>query len=178
MEIKRVGSQPSATGPSDWFTIEEIHPVMLSGSCPVKTLARSHFDDRHDAHRHSGEAQRESRGVDGACYRAAIPFWIERAPLEGPMFIDCRRALLAVSVLFACLASATCAGQRAATLGLTYDAQIRGPVPIPPSERGLQTVVAEPWFKVSHDGIVLEGVAFERDGNLLFCDVSGRRVMR
>lgn len=42
----------------------------------------------------------------------------------------------------------------------------------------MQTVVAEPWFKVSHDGIVLEGVAFERDGNLLFCDVSGRRVMR
>lgn len=38
--------------------------------------------------------------------------------------------------------------------------------------------MAEPWFKVSHDGIVLEGVAFERDGNLLFCDVSGRRVMR
>lgn len=68
--------------------------MMLSGSCPVKTLARSHFDDRHDAHRHSGEAQRESRGVDGACYRAAIPFWIERAPLEGPMFIDCRAHFL------------------------------------------------------------------------------------
>jgi lactonase len=42
----------------------------------------------------------------------------------------------------------------------------------------LQAVVAEPWFKVSDDGLVLEGPAFDRDGNLLFCDVSGRRVLR
>jgi lactonase len=42
----------------------------------------------------------------------------------------------------------------------------------------LQTVVAEPWFKVSDEGLVLEGPAFERDGNLLFCDVSGGRVLR
>jgi len=42
----------------------------------------------------------------------------------------------------------------------------------------LQTVVAEPWFKVSHEEMVLEGPAFERNGNLLFCDVSGRRVLR
>ena len=61
---------------------------------------------------------------------------------------------------------------------LTYDAQTRGPVPIPPSERALQTVVAEPWFKVSHEGWVLEGPAFDRDDNLLFCDVSGGRVLR
>jgi len=38
--------------------------------------------------------------------------------------------------------------------------------------------VAEPWFKVSDEGLVLEGPAFDRDGNLLFCDVSGRRVLR
>jgi lactonase len=31
---------------------------------------------------------------------------------------------------------------------------------------------------VSDEGLVLEGPAFERDGNLLFCDVSGRRVLR
>src|SRR3954454_8936010 len=43
---------------------------------------------------------------------------------------------------------------------------------------GLQTVVAEPWFKVSDEGLVLEGPAFDREGNLLFCDVSGRRVLR
>ena len=46
---------------------------------------------------------------------------------------------------------------------LAYDAQTRGPVPIPPSERGLQAVVAEPWFKVSDEGLVLEGPAFDRD---------------
>ena len=61
---------------------------------------------------------------------------------------------------------------------LAYDAQTRGPVPIPPSERGLQAVVAEPWFKVSDEGLVLEGPAFDRDGDLLFCDVSGGRVLR
>ncbi len=38
--------------------------------------------------------------------------------------------------------------------------------------------MAETWFKVSHEGIVLEGAAFERNANLLFCDVSGRRVLR
>jgi lactonase len=61
---------------------------------------------------------------------------------------------------------------------LAYDDQTRGPVPIPPSERSLQTVVAEPWFKVSNQGIILEGPAFERNGNLVFCDVSGMRVLR
>jgi lactonase len=68
--------------------------------------------------------------------------------------------------------------QGGAVPALGYDAQTRGPVPIPPSERGLQAVVAEPWFKVSDAGLVLEGPAFDRDGNLLFCDVSGRRVLR
>jgi lactonase len=81
---------------------------------------------------------------------------------------------LAASVLFASLPACV----YGAKVGLAYDSQTRGPVPIPPSERGLQTVVAEPWFKVSPAGIVLEGAAFERDGNLLFCDVSGGRVMR
>ena len=61
---------------------------------------------------------------------------------------------------------------------LVYDALTRGPVPIPLSERSLQTVVAKPWFKVSDEGLVLEGPAFDRAGNLLFCDVSGKRVLR
>jgi lactonase len=94
------------------------------------------------------------------------------------MAIASRRALLATSILVACLAAGAHAQRRGATLALTYDDQTRGPVPIPPSERGLQTVVAEPWFQVSHQGIILEGPAFERNGNLLFCDVSGRRVLR
>lgn len=62
--------------------------------------------------------------------------------------------------------------------GLAYDELTLGPVPIPSSERALQTVVAEPWFEVSDEDIVLEGAIFDGDGNLLFCDVSGRRVLR
>src|SRR4051812_18953860 len=86
---------------------------------------------------------------------------------------------LVLATLGACAAAggAQAQGSRAAP-ALAYDAQTRGPVPIPPSERGLQTAVAEPWFKVSDEGLVLEGPAFDRDGNLLFCDVSGRRVLR
>ena len=94
------------------------------------------------------------------------------------MFIFGRRALLAISVLLTCLAVSTYAEQSGATPALTYDAQTRGPVPIPPSERTLQTIVAEPWFKVSDQGIVLEGPAFDRNGSFLFCDVSGQRVLR
>lgn len=61
---------------------------------------------------------------------------------------------------------------------LVYDKQTRGPVPIPPSERVLQTVVAQPYFKVSKEGRVLEGSIFDNNGNLLFCDVTARRVLR
>jgi lactonase len=70
------------------------------------------------------------------------------------------------------------ASAQSSTPGLAYDAQTRSPVPIPPSERALQTAVAESWFKVSDDGRILEGAIFDRSGNLLFCDVSGRRVLR
>jgi len=85
---------------------------------------------------------------------------------------------LAASALFASLAAGAHAQQGAAVPALAYDTQTRGPVPIPPSERNLQTVVAEPWFKVSDEGTVLEGPCFDRDGNLLFCDVYGGRVLR
>jgi lactonase len=89
-----------------------------------------------------------------------------------------RRTFLVAAFLFACVASAAHAQQGGTAPALAYDAQTRGPVPIPPSERGLQAVVAEPWFKVSDEGLVLEGPAFDRAGNLLFCDVSGGRVLR
>ncbi|HDS1530769.1 TPA: SMP-30/gluconolactonase/LRE family protein [Stenotrophomonas maltophilia] len=68
--------------------------------------------------------------------------------------------------------------QPGSVAALAYDAQTQGAVPIPPAERALQTAVAEPWFKVSSDGLILEGAIFDRSGNLLFCDVSGRRVLR
>src|SRR5438309_2161268 len=92
------------------------------------------------------------------------------------MAIDCRRALLATSLLLAFLSAGAYAQYSRANLA--YDAQTRGPVPIPPSERGLQTVVADPWFKVSQERMVLEGPCFDRGGNLLFSDVSGGRVLR
>lgn len=63
------------------------------------------------------------------------------------------------------------AQEELASAGLAYDAQTQGPVPIRPSERALQTVVAKPWFKASGEGRVLEGVIFDRSGNMLFCDV-------
>lgn len=76
------------------------------------------------------------------------------------------------------LAGGAAAQQAPASAGLAYDDQTRSVVPIPPSERALQSAVAEPWFKVSEQGLILEGAIFDREGNLLFCDVSGRRVLR
>jgi lactonase len=76
------------------------------------------------------------------------------------------------------LADATWAQQTLLSGGLAYDVQTQGPVPIPPSERTLQTVVATPWFQVSNEGVVLEGAIFDQNGNMFFCDVSGRRVLR
>lgn len=70
------------------------------------------------------------------------------------------------------------AAQQPAAAGLAYDAQTQSVVPIPPSERTLQSTVAEPWFKVSNEGLILEGAIFDSNGNLLFCDVSSRRVLR
>lgn len=70
---------------------------------------------------------------------------------------------------------------------LAYPAEGRSAVPIPPAERGLPTVVAEPWLGISSttpglagmdNNIILEGPAFDRDGNLLVVEVVGGRVMR
>jgi lactonase len=60
---------------------------------------------------------------------------------------------------------------------LNYDTQTGGPAPIPPAERGLQAVMAVPWFKVSGNAMAIEGPAFDRQGNLFFCDASGGRVL-
>src|SRR3954454_4519358 len=94
------------------------------------------------------------------------------------MFVNNRHVVLAATALFTYFAVGAYGQQGVVVPKLVYDAQTRGPVPIAPSERGLQTVVAEPRFKVSHDAMVLEGAAFDRNGNLLFCDVSGGRVLR
>lgn len=90
-----------------------------------------------------------------------------------------RRHILLAAVLAASLAMGAHAQQGGmAAPALTYDAQTRGPAPVPPSERSLQTVVAQPWFKVSDEGLQLEGPSFDRDGNLLFVEVFGGRVFR
>lgn len=90
------------------------------------------------------------------------------------------RIVIAVACLAAgvCFAAGASAQQGHVRVGLAYDAQTQGPVPIPPSERTLQTVVAEPWFKVSSEGHVLEGAIFDSNGNLIFCDVTGHRILR
>ena len=61
---------------------------------------------------------------------------------------------------------------------LSYTDATRGLVPLPASERDLPTATAEPLYKVSDSPIGLEGPAFDRQGNLLFVDVFGGRVLR
>ena len=61
---------------------------------------------------------------------------------------------------------------------LSYIASTRPLAPIPFGERGLPTAVATPYFKVGDSTVALEGPAFDRQGNLLFVDVYGGRVLR
>lgn len=61
---------------------------------------------------------------------------------------------------------------------LSYTDDTRSVCPIPPAERALPTVVAEPYIQVSKEPISLEGPAFDRDGNLLFLDIYNGRVLR
>lgn len=91
-----------------------------------------------------------------------------------------RVRLLAVwactAVLSACAGgplSATGAGR-----GLDYTSETCGMSPIPASEQNLPTALAEPYFKVSDEPMPLEALAFDRQGNLLFADIFGGRVLR
>ena len=61
---------------------------------------------------------------------------------------------------------------------LSYTDATRGLVPIPVWERDLPTAVAQPYFKVSATATPLEGMAFDRDGNLLFVDIYNGRINR
>lgn len=51
-------------------------------------------------------------------------------------------------------------------------------VPVPPSEAAIPAETAREWFTVSPENDILEGAIFDGKGNLLFCDVSRRRVLR
>ena len=82
----------------------------------------------------------------------------------------CVLAVLAVST--AQLAPASSVQAQGLSYGATRDL-----APIPPSERTLPTVVAESWLSLP--GVsALEGPVFERNGDLLFSDVSGQRILR
>lgn len=61
---------------------------------------------------------------------------------------------------------------------LWYTAATRGLSPIPACERDIPTVTAEAFYKVSDERMPLEGPAFDRQGNLLFVDIHGGRVLR
>ncbi|WP_325950289.1 SMP-30/gluconolactonase/LRE family protein [Pseudomonas putida] len=50
--------------------------------------------------------------------------------------------------------------------------------PLPPSEAALPTLVAEPWLKVSDDFLQLEGLCFDRSGNLYFLEVFGGSIFK
>ncbi len=56
--------------------------------------------------------------------------------------------------------------------------RVRQPFPIPESETHVQTVQANKWFDMPNAGHVLEGAVFDKEGNLLFCDSSNRRIMQ
>lgn len=51
-------------------------------------------------------------------------------------------------------------------------------MPIPPSELAIPAALAAPWVQVAPTNDILEGAIFDPDGNLLFCDVTNRRVLR
>ncbi|HBX5932726.1 TPA: hypothetical protein MH595_09360 [Klebsiella pneumoniae] len=62
--------------------------------------------------------------------------------------------------------------------GVLHNALTCSAVPIPPWERSLQTVEAQPYFSVSQASLVLEGIVFDRNNNLLFVDVATGRVFK
>ena len=74
------------------------------------------------------------------------------------------------------LAFLGCASIALAEPSLGGELQTQAPIPV--SEQGLQTTTAQPWYKASQENHVLEGAIFDRQGNLLFCDVSARQVVR
>jgi lactonase len=84
----------------------------------------------------------------------------------------------ASAFLCAALFGGSITAKAQAVPALVYTEQNRGPAPIPPSEFALQTITAEPWFKVSEKSMQLEGPAVDRAGKLFFADVYGGRVLR
>lgn len=86
-------------------------------------------------------------------------------------------AACACAVLLSACAGSQLAGP-GASHSLNYTDATRGISPIPASEWHLATALAEPYFKVSDKPLPMEGLAFDREGNLLFVDIFGGRLLR
>jgi hypothetical protein len=85
----------------------------------------------------------------------------ENIMIVRPGFPMLAHRVFAILMMSAVAIVAPCAAR---AQGLTYETA-RELVPIPPAERGLQTVIAEPWLSLP--GVAdSEGPAFERDGDL------------
>lgn len=61
---------------------------------------------------------------------------------------------------------------------LYYTEASKSAVPLLSGEQNLQTVTAEPWLKISDEGLQLEGLCFDRDHNLFLCEVFGGKIFR
>jgi lactonase len=61
---------------------------------------------------------------------------------------------------------------------LKYTKELKAPYPIPPSEKGLQTITAVPYFKVSDKLLQLEGAVYDRENNLYFVSVFDGQVFK
>lgn len=59
---------------------------------------------------------------------------------------------------------------------LSYKGNASTAVPILSHEADIQTVTAEQWLKISDEGLQLEGLCFDKDGNLLLCEVFGGTI--
>lgn len=59
---------------------------------------------------------------------------------------------------------------------LSYKGNASTAVPILAHEAEIQTVTAEQWLKISDEGLQLEGLCFDKDGNLLLCEVFGGTI--
>ncbi|KRG08357.1 SMP-30/gluconolactonase/LRE family protein [Staphylococcus sp. NAM3COL9] len=59
---------------------------------------------------------------------------------------------------------------------LSYKGNVSTAVPILAHESQIQTVTAERWLKISDEGLQLEGLCFDKDGDLLLCEVFGGEV--
>jgi len=85
-------------------------------------------------------------------------------------------ALIAFSLVHLFVQTAAASVEHQA--GIFHPGRPVNPVPVPASERDLQTVTAQHWVQVSDQDIVLEGAIMDAAGNLLFCNVTQGQVIR